>query len=129
MQSLHKSAQAITNKTWRTTVKVTYTSASGRMTFEFEADTPKAIFGRLAIVQEIFEEEACGAYKSKLIQFDVREYDGNAYYKMVCKSCGAQIDYGQHKDGKGLLIKRLDKDKNPIGKSGWYVYQRKDGYS
>jgi len=105
-------------------MKVTYTTANGRISFEVDATTGKQAFEVVAAIQEIFEESACGACKSPSIRFDVREWDGNKYFKMACNACGAQIDFGQHKDGKGLFVKRMDKDKRPLPDNGWYHWQK-----
>ena len=104
-------------------MKVQYTTANGRLKFEVEVATGKAAFEVIAAVQELFEEEKCGNCDSPRIRCDVREYDGNKYFKLVCNVCGAQIDFGQHKDGKGLFIKRFDKDKRPMDHNGWYIWK------
>lgn len=104
-------------------MKVSYTTANGRLTFEIEVTTGKQAFEVVAAVQELFEEPACGLCKSALIRCDVREFDNNKYFKLVCNACGGQIDLGQHKDGKGLFVKRLDKDtKKPLPNRGWYIW-------
>lgn len=108
-------------------LKVDYTSANGRIRFGFEVETGKAAFEAVATLQELFEEPKCGDCGSESIRFSVRNIDGNKYFNMLCDSCGAQLDFGQNKDGKGLFLKRLDKDKNPLGKNGWYHYQRRSG--
>ncbi len=105
-------------------MKVSYTTVNGRLTFEVEVTTGKQAFEVVAAVQELFEEAACGCCKSAHIRCDVREYDSNKYFKLVCNDCNAQIDFGQHKDGKGLFIKRFDKDtKAALPNRGWYVWQ------
>lgn len=106
-------------------MKVVYTSASGRLSFEFEVQTGKAAFEAVAAIQELFEEPDCGMCKGKRIKCDCREFDGNKYFKLACDDCGAQLDFGQHKDGKGLFIKRKDKDNRAIPNRGWYKWQAK----
>ncbi len=107
-------------------MKVTYTTPNGRLTFEMDCTTGKQAFEIVATVQGLFEEADCGLCKSKAIHCDVREYDSNKYYKLVCEACGGQLDFGQHKDGKGLFVKRRDKDNRPMPARGWYQYQRED---
>ena len=63
-------------------MKATYQTANGRLTFEFEAESNKEMVSQLAHIQEIFEEPACGCCKSDRIRFDLREFDGNKYYKL-----------------------------------------------
>jgi hypothetical protein len=105
-------------------MKVRYTTENNRLTFELEATTGKQAFEIVAAIQELFEEPACGCCKSAHIRCDVREFDGNSYYKLLCNACGAQLDFGQHKDGKGLFVKRTDKEtKKPLPNRGWYVWQ------
>lgn len=105
-------------------MKVTYTSGNGRLAIEFDCETGKAAFACIAAVQELFEEPDCGCCGSANIRCDVREFDGNQYYKLACNACGAQLDFGQHKNGKSLFVKRWDKEKNrPLPNRGWYVWQ------
>ncbi len=104
-------------------MKVHYTSENGRLRFEIDASTPKEIFAQVATIQEVFEEPCCGKCGSKSIRFEVREFDGNSYYKLFCTSCTAQLDYGQNKDMKNLFVKRRDKDSNTaLPNRGWYIY-------
>ncbi len=106
-------------------MKVQYTSANGRLVFDFEAASHKDVMAKLAAIQELFEESSCGMCESKNIRFEVREHDGNNYYKMVCGACNAQIDYGQHKTGNSLFIKRWNKDtRTVLPNRGWYQYQK-----
>jgi hypothetical protein len=105
-------------------LKVSYTTGNGRITFEFEVDVGKTAFEAIAKLQEIFEEPGCGDCQSKQVRFSVREVAGNKYYNLVCDGCGAQLNFGQNKDGRGLFVKRVDKDDKPVGKNGWYHYQR-----
>lgn len=96
----------------------------GRVTFESEVANAKAAVEFLAQVEEIAGEESCGLCKSTAIAHDVREFGGNKYYKLVCQSCGAQMDFGQNRDGVGLFAKRRDSDtKQSLPNRGWYVWQ------
>lgn len=109
-------------------MRLHYTSANGRMQFEFDGSTHKEVIQRLAAIQELFEEPACGCCNSKDIRFDVREFDGNSYYKLVCPACSAQLDFGQHKTGGSLFVKRTDKDKRPMPNRGWYIWNRNNDH-
>jgi hypothetical protein len=102
-------------------MKITYTSRDGRLVAEFEATTQKQIFALVAEIQEVFEEEKCGKCGSERIRCSVTEHDGHKYYKLRCE-CGAQIDFGQHKVGDTLFIKRRDENKEPLPNHGWYVW-------
>jgi hypothetical protein len=107
----------------KTAMKVKYQTANARLTFEFESDNDKALVAELARIQEVFTEETCGCCKSERVRFDVREFDGNHYYKLLCDDCGATRDFGQHKNGKTLFVKRFEKDtREPLPHRGWYQY-------
>lgn len=103
-------------------MKMIYTTPNGRLAFEIEVATGKVAFEVAAAIQELFEEECCGACKSKEIKFDVRTVNENKYYKLRCSACNATLDFGQKKDGKTLFAKRQDKDRNRIPNNGWYHY-------
>lgn len=107
-------------------MKVTYTTANGRIQIEAEAASAKAAFEVVAGVQEVFEEPCCGLCKSTSIRFDVREFDKNKYYKLVCLACGGQFDFGQHKEGGGLFPKRRGEGKELLPNGGWYIYGQTD---
>ena len=104
-------------------MKVTYTTPTGRLTFEMELASGKQAFEVVAAIQELFEEADCGCCQSKNIRCDVREYDQNKYYKLCCNDCAAQLDFGQKKDGKTLFVKRRDKEGQDLPNRGWYIYQ------
>lgn len=105
-------------------MKMHYRTPSGRISFEIDVPTGKAAFETAAAVAELFEEPSCGCCGQTNIRHDVREFDANKYYKIVCADCGAQLDFGQNKDGVHLFAKRFDKDtKRPLANRGWYVYQ------
>ncbi len=103
-------------------MKVSYTTENGRLTFEAEVPSGKAAFELLGKIQELFEEPKCGCCQSESIRCSTREHDGNMFYNLVCNGCGAQLDIGQRKDGKGMWLKRTDKDGNKMDHNGWYIY-------
>lgn len=103
-------------------MKVTYRTTNGRLTFEFESDNEKKLFADLSHIQEIFEESSCGCCQSDRIRFEVREFDKNKYYKLVCDQCGATLDFHQRKEGERLYLKDSDRASST---RGWY--RHKDG--
>ena len=103
-------------------MKLTYTTASGRIIFEGEAQGVKAAFDILATLQELFEEPDCGCCKSKAIAANRRDIDNGCYYSWRCLDCGAQLDIGQKKDGKGMWAKRQDHPET----RGWYVWSGRE---
>ncbi len=110
-------------------MKMTYRSQNGRLQFEADIQNAKQAFELMGKIQEIFEEPACGCCKSESIRCSTREHDSNMFYNLVCNQCGAQLDIGQRKDGKGMWLKRTDKDGNRLENQGWYVYQRGENNS
>ncbi len=106
-------------------MKVSYTTESGRLTFEAELPSVKHAFEFVALLQEIFEEPECGCCHSKNIKHQSRIHQDNQYLNLSCADCGAQLDIGQKKDGKGIFVKRWDKDAQQAKPNkGWYVYNR-----
>lgn len=103
-------------------MKLTYTTPNGRLAFEVDVTTGKQAFEVVAGVQELFEEPACGCCKSANIRCSVRDHDNNKYFSLVCADCGAQLDFGQKKDGKTLFCKRRDENKQAMPNRGWYVW-------
>jgi hypothetical protein len=104
-------------------MKIRYQSAGGRLVFESDLANPKEAFEWLATVHELFEEAACGLCGQSRLAYEVREFDGNNYYKLVCRDCHATLDFGQRRDGSNLFIKRKDAEGNPLPNQGWYRYQ------
>ena len=103
-------------------MKITYTTPNGRLVFETEVVSGKQAFELVAAIQELFEEPECGCCKSVRIRCEVRHVDANAYFKLLCLDCGATLDFGQKKDGKGLFVKRKNEDKQELPNRGWYVW-------
>lgn len=107
-------------------MNITYTSKDGRLTVAFEASEPKQIVKTVASLQEIFEEDRCGKCQSERIRCSHNsDKDNHDYYKLRCLDCGAQIDFGQHKTGGTLFIKRhTEEDGRRVAmpNHGWYVY-------
>ncbi len=104
-------------------MKIRYNSTNGRLGFEADASTVKEAFEWLSTIQELFEENACGLCGKDRLMYEVREFDGNNYYKLVCRDCYATLDFGQRRDGNNLFIKRKDADGNLLPNRGWYRYQ------
>lgn len=92
------------------------------------AESLKGMFKALAMFAEILADTKCGCCNSEQIKHEVRTVtkEGGTfdYYGLRCTACGAQLNFGQNKDGKGLFSKR---DEHP-DTAGWYVWSR-DGNS
>lgn len=97
----------------------------GDITFEAEFGNQKKAFEFIADTQDIFGETCCGVCKSPDIKFESREdKEGHKYYKMRCKACGAQFEFGQNRVGETLFSKRWDKEnKRPMPNGGWFHWQ------
>ncbi len=102
-------------------MNVQYRTANGRMMFTIEARDSSNAFEAVAEIQEVFEEPRCGRCGCDQIRFDVREFNGNTHYKIICMQCRGQLDVSQRKDKK-IFIKRKDKDGRIYPMHGWYVW-------
>src|SRR5215469_8582217 len=80
----------------------------GRLAVEVDASDPKDLFRQLGQMAEVFEADAaCGACGSEAIRPNCRSVDNFDYYALRCNACGAELSFGQRKDG-GLFPKRQD---------------------
>jgi hypothetical protein len=103
-------------------MKCSYRTRNGRMLFEVTGDTQKALFREIAALQAVFEvDETCGLCQSPAINFEARTVDGNEYFTLRCQNCGAQLNFGQHKQGGTLFPKTA---KTPD--RGWHIYASPD---
>ena len=82
----------------------------------------KACFAELASAAEVFGQSSCGKCGSEHVAPVVREVDGNTYYEMKCKSCGACLSFGQRKVG-GALFPRKKKDEQWLPNNGWVDFR------
>lgn len=94
---------------------------------EADCETPKQAVKTLSSFAEVFGERECGLCKSTSIRPYHREVDGHDYYGLVCCSCGAQLSFGQHKNGSTLFAKRTDANGVKMSGNGWYHYQGRRG--
>ncbi len=111
---------------------VEYTNKSGSGKFTQEVSSVREAFEFINSVQKVFEESKCCNCDSEDIRYDVREHkksndEVEKYYRIVCNSCGAQLDLINQRDGNNLFAKRYDRDKQPLGKNGWYIYNKNGG--
>jgi hypothetical protein len=115
-------------------MKLSYTTADGRMTVEVEGKSQTDLFEQLAEFQDAFEVGSCirGKKSSDKVKFQVREVEGNKFYEMVCTDedfdlKGARLSFGQHKKGGTLFVKRKDKDGKWLNNNGWVKYNKETG--
>lgn len=105
---------------------IRYTTAGGRLTIEADCEGVKAAFELVAELSELFAGEKCGLCECEAVRPDVREVGGNKFYKLLCRRCGATLDFGQNKDGKGLFARRWHaQTKEPMPHNGWYRWQER----
>lgn len=105
--------------------KVTYRSADGRMTVEFDVKEQKGLFAGLARFQEVFEDSTqCGCCGCKFIKFVVRNVDDNDFYELHCRNlkCLARKSFGVNKTGGTLFPHRKDKEGKYLPNNGWAVW-------
>jgi len=94
-----------------------------RLVIEAGANDPKELFKQLGQVAEIFEADTCcGACGSLEIRPNCRTVDSYDYYSLHCSACGAELTFGQRKDG-GLFAKRKDDSGNCLEDNGWRRYK------
>ena len=101
-------------------MKAHYRTANGRITFEVQAETVKALFKEIAGIQEVFDADTdCGCCKSSAIHFQARQVDNYDFYELVCLDCRARFQFGQAKKGGALFPKRKDEDGKLLPNRGW----------
>ena len=78
---------------------------------EADVDSPVAAVGLVAAYAEVFGIRECGECQSGAVRVFHRTAKGYSYYGVLCDACGAQFDFGQHREGE-TLFRKADK--------GWY---------
>lgn len=105
-------------------MKINYKTKNQRLNVEIETNSAKDAFKQLAEFQEIFNESNCGQCNNEDLQFVVRTVEGNDFYELRCKSCGAKLAFGQHKSGGTLFPKRkLSNGEYDKENQGWHKWQ------
>jgi hypothetical protein len=95
----------------------------GRAWIEVEANSVKDAIRDLSEYAEVLGECQCGQCGSDRVQPTHRLAKGYDFFEMVCLACGAQLSFGQTREGGRLFPKRKDKDGCELGKNGWHHYQ------
>ncbi len=104
-------------------MEASYRTRNGRMMVKIDAKTQKDLFRDLAQFQSVFEaDESCGRCGSAQVNFEVRTVDANDYYSLRCLDCGAELSFGQHKQGSTLFPKRGEN-------KGWRKWQAIEGHA
>lgn len=96
---------------------------AGGLVFELDATDEKALFEKIAHIQEIFDQ-TCGKCGSNTLKYVTRVVDDNKYYELRCKKCGAKLSYGCHKKGGTLFPKRKDDQNQYLADSGWLKWNK-----
>lgn len=107
-------------------MKITYRTADGRLTVEFEASSQQQVFRELAGFQEIFEASTiCGICSCRYLAYVVRENAGHSFFELHCRNeaCRARKSFGVSKTGSTLFPHRKDKDGNYLPNNGWLKWQ------
>lgn len=101
-------------------MEIQHKCRNGQTVLKVSGDNQKALFRELADAVEVFDaEDECGCCKSKSIRPRVREVDGNEFYELVCRSCGARFEFGQHRKNNTLFPKRQAGDSSQLPNRGW----------
>ena len=108
-------------------MKINYTSRSGRVSVELDAETQRDAFQQLSDFQEIFDEVACGKCASENLRFVVRTVDDNQFYEIRCMDCGSRLEFGSMKQGGRLFPRRKDKEGNWLPDRGWGKWNSEKG--
>ena len=117
----------VTNPIGESKMKINYTSRSGRVSVELDAETQRDAFQQLSDFQEIFDEVACGKCASENLRFVVRTVDDNQFYEIRCMDCGARLEFGSMKQGGRLFPRRKDKEGNWLPDRGWVKWNSEKG--
>ena len=102
-------------------MKIKLNLANRGCQLELDVESPKDAVRQLSVYTEILAIGTCGQCGSNEIKFSHRVVDNNDFYGMRCISCQAQLDFGQHKTGDTLFVKR---EKGSKGSDGWYHYEK-----
>ncbi len=106
-------------------MKLHYTSRSGRLIAEIDAETQSDAFSQLSSFQEVFDETECGKCSSDNLRFVTRNVDDNQYHELKCLDCNAKMTFGSMKKGGGLFPRRKDKEGNWLPDGGWVKWNSK----
>lgn len=105
-------------------MKAHYKTRSGRIIFEVEGPSTKAIFLQIAALQDVFEADTiCGHCQSTNIKLRVRSTTDGDFYEFLCEDCTAALSFGQTKKNEGLYAKRKDADGNVLPCRGWKIWK------
>jgi hypothetical protein len=97
----------------------------GRLVIEAEGVDVKTLFRELGAAAEILETDInCGCCGSADIRPNCRTIDNFDYYALHCNACGAELSFGQRRDG-GLFVKRKDEHGKPLPDGGWRRWQQR----
>lgn len=113
-------------------MKATFEVRPG-LSFELEAENTKSMFERLVSVSEVFGEKVCGLCNGPYLKFNIRRVDSDngpvEYFEMRCTKCGAQKDFGQHRDKPTLFPKFPKKEDGTkdYSTNGWYKWNSQNG--
>jgi len=89
-------------------------NATPKLWLEVEANSVTEAIEIISGYATVFSITKCGKCGSERVRPEHRVASGYNFYNIRCDECGAQFDFGQHKEG-GTLFPKRDK--------GWYVYQ------
>ena len=109
------------------TAKIRFNCNNG-FWIEVEASNPKDAVQQMSAYLEVFQEQVCGQCEGKVLSWEHRQdKEDHVYYSIRCRSCGAELSFGQTKVGDRLFAKRKREDGSyDKDCAGWKHWQKKD---
>jgi hypothetical protein len=106
-------------------MKAHYKTRDGRLVFEIQGETVKDLFRGISQLQDVFDADSiCGMCQSANVRFRTRTIEDNDYYEMACMDFYAKLDFGQHKKGGTLFVKRKSPEGDWFPNGGWKKWER-----
>lgn len=110
-------------------ISAEYVTSNGRLKIRLDVEDNKALFDKLAKIQELFEEESCGSCGSKNLKFSHRtNSQGIVFREIRCQACRHVLKIGATIDGSDIFPRRDDvKTGKILGNNGWHDWKADRG--
>lgn len=90
-------------------MKAVYT-VNSNLVLEVEGATLQDVIKGITVLDNAIGGEPCGKCKSTNVSPRYRTAEGNDFYELVCKDCGAVLQLGTNKEEKTLYKKKMKTD-------------------
>lgn len=104
-------------------MQVSFKTPDNAIEFQFDAQSSREAFEKMANISELFPLENCGKCSSSNVKPVVRKTQGYEFFEIRCVDCGHSLSYGQTREDKTLFPKRKDKAGEWLQNRGWQKYQ------